>query len=129
MIYNIYKKREGQEFKFIESIEAENYKEAKITFANRMFNEFHEGKHGDEYVEREGGIYDTSREEFIIEKEELQEGIEMLEEDVYMYEIKETSKYVEIDEEGEVIGVAHCISKEEATEALGSSNIIKVENE
>ncbi|WP_159288147.1 hypothetical protein [Tenacibaculum maritimum] len=53
----------------------------------------------------------------------------MLEEDVYMYEIKETSKYVEIDEEGEVIGVAHCISKEEATEALGSSNIIKVENE
>ncbi|MCD9612210.1 hypothetical protein [Tenacibaculum maritimum] len=126
MIYNIYKKREGQEPKLINTIEEENYKEARKTFTKIMFNEFHEGKHGDEYVEREGGIYDTSREEYIIEKEDLDEGMKIIEEDVYTYEIKETYTYIEVDEDGEVIGIAHCISEEEAMEVLGSSNIMEV---
>ncbi|XKW97077.1 hypothetical protein R8G64_00895 [Tenacibaculum maritimum] len=46
MIYNIYKKREGQEPKLINTIEEENYKEARKTFTKIMFNEFHEENTG-----------------------------------------------------------------------------------
>ena len=101
--FSIYKKRDGQSFKEVGSINGcENFEEAKIEFAQRCYDDVLNGKHGDNFIElsageedyaTEDGIYDNQ--ELFFAKSELKTGIVMFREDVYTWEIREVNEELE----------------------------------
>ena len=85
----IYKKRDGQSFKEIGSIYCETFKQAKIEFANTCYDDLLNGKHGDNFTDKEDGIYYNGQ--LFFPKIDLETGIETFYEDVYTWEIRDVN--------------------------------------
>ncbi len=108
--FNIYKKRDGQDWKLAGEYFLESFEEAKKEFAKNCWNDLLNGKHGDNFTlftesdkdEFEfvtgGGIYDGT--ELFFSKTDLEDGIERFREDVYIWEIRELFKFKITEEDG-----------------------------
>jgi hypothetical protein len=108
--FNIYKKRDGQDWKFAGEYFLESFEEAKKEFAKNCWNDLLNGKHGDNFTlftesdkdefdfVTEDGIYDGT--ELFFSKSNLESGIEFFSEDVYSWEIRELFKFKITEEDG-----------------------------
>lgn len=104
--FNIYKKRDGQNWKLAGEYFSASFEEAKIKFAQNCWNDLLNGKHGDNYVElssendgvEEDGIYYEN--ELFFAKSYLKEGIEFFSEDVYSWELRNSIEFLIYDEDG-----------------------------
>lgn len=105
--FNVYKKRDGQEWKQIGQYFCSDFEEAKKEFAQNCWNDLLNGKHGDNFVElsteadgvETDGIY--YNEELFFSKENLETGIDFFSEDVYSWEIRNSFRFEITDEEGD----------------------------
>lgn len=118
--YNIYKKRDGQEFKKVSEIYASSFDEAKKIFAHNMTKDNHEKSNNIQWVENlegvENGFYDfncsiiswlnddcdeidveNSKLEVFCLEEDILNGFDYWNEDVYSWELRD----VELEEEDE----------------------------
>lgn len=118
--YNIYKKRDGQSFKEVSSIYADNFEEAKKQFAKQMTDDNHNQSNNVRWLDKdqdgvkETGWYDFNggsplfnedtekydadeAEDFLMVTEEaINAGFDTWNEDVYTWEVRETLDYIEI---------------------------------
>jgi hypothetical protein len=100
--FNIYKKRDGQDWKLAGEYFSASFEEAKIEFAQNCWNDLLNGKHGDNFVElsveedgvEEDGIYYQN--ELFFAKSCLTDGIYFFSEDVYSWELREPLDYIEV---------------------------------
>ena len=105
--FNVYKKRDGQEWKEIGQYFCTNFEEAKKEFAQNCWNDLLNGKHGDNFIElsteddgvETDGIY--YNEELFFDKANLETGIDFFCEDVYSWEIRNSFLFEITDEEGD----------------------------
>ena len=105
--FNVYKKRDGQEWKQIGQYFCSNFEEAKKEFAQNCWNDLLNGKHGDNFVElsteadgvETDGIY--YNEELFFPKSNLETGIDFFSEDVYSWEIRNSFLFEITDQEGD----------------------------
>lgn len=105
--FNVYKKRNGQDWKQIGQYFCANFEEAKKEFAQNCWNDLLNGKHGDNFVElsteadgvETDGIY--YNEELFFDKANLETGIDFFSEDVYSWEIRNSFRFEITDEEGD----------------------------
>lgn len=105
--FNVYKKRNGQEWKQIGQYFCANFEEAKKEFAQNCWNDLLNGKHGDNFIElsteadgvETDGIY--YNEELFFDKANLETGIDFFSEDVYCWEIRNSFRFEITDEEGD----------------------------
>ena len=104
--YNIYKKRDGQDWKLAGEYFSDSFEDAKKEFAKNCWNDLLNGKHGDNFIElsieedgvEEDGIYYEN--ELFMAKSCLSVGIEFFSEDVYSWEIRELKDFLIYDEDG-----------------------------
>ena len=93
--YNLYKKRDGQDYKLVGEIYASNFDEAKKEFAKECYNDLLNGVHGDNFIELseitdnvdQDGIYYFG--ELFLSNLDLHEGFECFSEDVYTWELRD----------------------------------------
>lgn len=105
--FNVYKKRNGQDWKEIGQYFCTNFEEAKKEFAQNCWNDLLNGKHGDNFIElsteadgvETDGIY--YNEELFFDKANLETGIDFFSEDVYSWEIRNSFLFEITDEEGD----------------------------
>ena len=105
--FNVYKKRNGQDWKQIGQYFCTNFEEAKKEFAQNCWNDLLNGKHGDNFFElsteadgvETDGIY--YNEELFFDKANLETGIDFFSEDVYSWEIRNSFLFEITDEEGD----------------------------
>lgn len=105
--FNVYKKRDGQEWKEIGQYFCTNFEEAKKEFAQNCWNDLLNGKHGDNFIElstevdgvEKDGIYYNG--ELFFDKAYLEIGIDFFNEDVYSWEIRNSFLFEITDEEGD----------------------------
>jgi len=105
--FNVYKKRNGQDWKQIGQYFCTNFEEAKKEFAQNCWNDLLNGKHGDNFIElsteadgvETDGIY--YNEELFFDKANLETGIDFFSEDVYCWEIRNSFLFEITDEEGD----------------------------
>ena len=105
--FNVYKKRDGQDWKQIGQYFCTNFEEAKKEFAQNCWNDLLNGKHGDNFIElsteadgvETDGIY--YNEELFFDKANLETGIDFFSEDVYSWEIRNSFLFEITDEEGD----------------------------
>lgn len=105
--FNVYKKRNGQDWKQIGQYFCTNFEEAKKEFAQNCWNDLLNGKHGDNFIElsteadgvETDGIY--YNEELFFDKANLETGIDFFSEDVYSWEIRNSFLFEITDEEGD----------------------------
>lgn len=105
--FNVYKKRDGQDWKQIGQYFCANFEEAKKEFAQNCWNDLLNGKHGDNFIElsteadgvETDGIY--YNEELFFDKANLETGIDFFSEDVYSWEIRNSFLFEITDEEGD----------------------------
>ena len=105
--FNVYKKRNGQDWKQIGQYFCANFEEAKKEFAQNCWNDLLNGKHGDNFIElsteadgvETEGIY--YNEELFFDKANLETGIDFFSEDVYCWEIRNSFLFEITDEEGD----------------------------
>ena len=129
--FNVYKKREGQEWKQIGQYFCDNFEEAKKEFAKNCWNDLLNGKHGDNFIElstqadkvETDGIY--YNEELFFPKSNLETGIDFFSEDVYSWEIRNSFRFEIIDEEGD-ISIEEFESLEQAEETYSNEYGYKV---
>ena len=104
--FNVYKKRDGKEWKQIGEYFCANFEEAKKEFAQNCWNDLLNGKHGDNFIElsteadgvETDGIYYNG--ELFFDKANLETGIDFFSEDVYSWEIRNYFLFEITDEEG-----------------------------
>lgn len=108
--FNVYKKRDGQDWKQIGQYFCSNFEEAKKEFAKNCWNDLLNGKHGDNFnlftksdkdefdFVTEDGIYDGT--ELFFPKTNLETGIDFFSEDVYCLEIRELFTFKITEEDG-----------------------------
>lgn len=104
--YNIYKKRDGKDWKLVGNYFSDSFENAKIEFAKNCYNDLLNGKHGDNFVElsveEDGvevdGIYYEG--ELLFPKSNLIEGIESFSEDVYTWKITNSIEFVIYEADG-----------------------------
>lgn len=115
--FNVYRKRDGQEWKQIGEYFCANFEEAKKEFAKNCWNDLLNGKHGDNFielsteadgVETDGIYYDG---ELFFNKANLETGIDFFSEDVYSWEIRNSFRFEITNEEGDT-----CIEQFESLE-------------
>ena len=109
--FNVYKKRNGQDWKQIGQYFCTNFEEAKKEFAQNCWNDLLNGKHGDNFnlftksdkdefdFITEDGIYDGT--ELFFPKTDLETGIDFFSEDVYCWEIRNSFLFEITDQEGD----------------------------
>ena len=105
--FNVYKKRNGQDWKQIGQYFCTNFEEAKKEFAQNCWNDLLNGKHGDNFIElsteadgvETDGIY--YNEELFFDKANLETGIDFFSEDVYSWEIRNSFLFEITDQEGD----------------------------
>ena len=105
--FNVYKKRDGQDWKQIGQYFCTNFEEAKKEFAQNCWNDLLNGKHGDNFIElsteadgvETDGIY--YNEELFFDKANLETGIDFFSEDVYSWEIRNSFLFEITDQEGD----------------------------
>jgi hypothetical protein len=112
--FNLYKKRNGQSWKYEGQYFCANFEEAKKEFSRNCWNDLLEGKHGDNYVHlepasdgvKESGIYYLNGQpneelDCFFSIENLDAGIEFFSEDVYSWEIRNLFIFEITDTEGD----------------------------
>jgi hypothetical protein len=93
--FNLYKKRDGQDWKLIGDYSCLSFDDAKKEFARRCWDALLQGQHGDNFIElsaeddgvEEDGIYYNNA--LFMAKSCLKDGIEYFYEDVYAWEIRD----------------------------------------
>lgn len=129
--FNVYKKRDGQDWKQIGQYFCANFEEAKKEFAQNCWNDLLNGKHGDNFVElsteadgvETDGIYYHG--ELFFDKANLETGIDFFSEDVYSWEIRNSFRFEITDEEGDT-STEEFESLEQAEEIYPSEDGYKV---
>ena len=129
--FNVYKKRDGQDWKQIGQYFCANFEEAKKEFAQNCWNDLLNGKHGDNFIElsteddgvETDGIY--YNEELFFDKANLETGIDFFSEDVYLWEIRNSFLFEITDEEGDT-STEEFESLEQAEEIYSSYDGYKV---
>ena len=129
--FNVYKKRDGQDWKQIGQYFCANFEEAKKEFAQNCWNDLLNGKHGDNFIElsteddgvETDGIY--YNEELFFDKANLETGIDFFSEDVYLWEIRNSFLFEITDEEGDT-STEEFESIEQAEEIYSSYDGYKV---
>lgn len=129
--FNVYKKRNGQDWKQIGEYFCSNFEEAKKEFAQNCWNDLLNGKHGDNFVELSteadgveiDGIYYYG--ELFFDKANLETGIDFFSEDVYSWEIRNSFLFEITDQEGD-ISTEEFESLEQAEEIYPSDDGYKV---
>ncbi len=104
--FNVYKKRDGQEWKLIGNYFSDSFEAAKKEFAQNCWNDLLNGKHGDNFVElsveednvAEDGIYYDN--ELFFPKSNLETGIDFFSEDVYSWELRNSIDFLIYDGDG-----------------------------
>lgn len=120
--YNIYKKRDGQSFKEVASIYADNFTEASRKFAKQMTDDNHNQSNNIQWLEKDqdgvnetgwydfnGGspVFDEETEKYdaneaadflLVSETAINEGFDTWNEDVYTWELREPLEYVEISD-------------------------------
>lgn len=114
--FQIYKKREGQMFQNQSVIGATSFEEAKKEFAKKCYSDLLNGKCGDNFTEKEEGVFFEN--ELIFSKDNLEEGITSFWHDVYVWELRDTFKFVGIDEDGDVMHEVFATSLKEAEQMM-----------
>lgn len=123
--FNLYKKRDGQGFELIGTIYTTSFEEAKKELAEKCYNDLLNGTHGDNYIEKEDGIYYYS--ELEMSKEDLKDGIMIFRNDVYTWELRNTFKFIGFDEDGDEVDEVWASSEEEAAKMMNYDSIVKIE--
>ncbi len=103
--FPIYKKRDGQDYKYDGYIYIDTFENAKIEFANDCYNALLEGYHGDDWMELtaeedgvdEDGVYYNNGQPYneldcFFPKSDLVQGIEVFREDVYTWKLTDLEK-------------------------------------
>ncbi|MBE7649258.1 hypothetical protein [Tenacibaculum finnmarkense] len=114
--FNIYKMRAGQGYKLVGSVYTDTFDNAKKEFASNCYNDLLNGKHGDNFIEEEEGVFCEG--ELFFDKEDLKEGITSFTEDVYTWELRNTFKFIGLDEDEDVMNEVFASSLEEAQKMM-----------
>lgn len=130
--FNVYKKRDGQDWKLAGNYFSSSFEDAKKEFAQNCWNDLLNGKHGDNFIElsveqdgvEQDGIYYQG--ELFFPKSNIQEGIDFFSEDVYSWEIRDSKDFIIHDEDG-VFTEETFESLEKAIECYPESDGYRVE--